>query len=150
MSTKAKTPLYAAVGAGAAVLDAAKGLPKRVISLPQTLQAKLAAADIRDLPKTVKAIDIRDLPKSVQGLNMKPKAIIEQAMSLSATATGRATDAYAEFAKVGEKTVKGFRTSSPKASVKKTTAKVKATAAKKSAESNGASTATPVDTATNN
>ncbi len=131
-----KNPLYAAVGAGATAFEAAKGLPQRVISLPQKLQGSINI-DVRELPKQaaegIRSIDVRDLPR----LNLKPKAIVDQAKSFSSSATDRASKAYVEFTKVGEKTLKKLR-NGKKSSAKKTTAKVKATTAKKPAEANGA------------
>jgi hypothetical protein len=138
-----KNPLYAAVGAGATAFEKAKELPQRVITLPQKLQGSNINLDIRELPKQAReqfrSLDIRvELPK----LNLKPKAVLEQAKSLSNSATERATKAYAEFTKVGEAALKQIRKNgSKKPAARKTTAKAKATAPKK-AESNGSATDT--------
>lgn len=131
MST-AKNTLYAAVGAGATAIEKAKELPQVVITLPAKIQAK--SGDIRELPKQIRSIDLREQAKL---LNLNPQALVEQAKSLSTTASERATKAFAEFTKVGEKTVKQLRKSSKTTTAKKTTAKAKASAPKKVAEANG-------------
>ncbi|MFY9588883.1 MAG: hypothetical protein WAT66_15680 [Actinomycetota bacterium] len=102
MST-AKKALYAAVGAGDLALEQAKGLPKRVTSLPT--QIKDSAGEIRSLPS--KAASLR---KDGRERVTKVYKTFDKATTKSRK---RATKTLNDLSKRGEKLVKRISKSAP-------------------------------------
>ena len=106
MST-AKKALYAAVGAGDLALEQAKGLPKRVTSLPT--QIKDSAGEVFSLPS--KAASLRkDGRQRVTKVYKTASTRFDKATTKSRK---RATKTFNDLSKRGEKLVKKIQKSAP-------------------------------------
>src|SRR5918996_5903483 len=106
MST-AKKALYVAVGAGDLALERAKGLPKRVTSLPT--QIKDSAGEIRNLPKKAAS-----LPKDGRERVTKVyKTASTRFDKVTTKPRKRATKTYNDLSKRGERLVKRISKSAP-------------------------------------
>jgi len=106
MST-ARKALYAAVGAGDLALEQAKGLPKRVTSLPT--QIKDSAADLRSLPSKAGSLR-KDGRQRVTKVYKTATTRVEKTI---AKPRKRATKALNDLSKRGEKLVKRISKSAP-------------------------------------
>lgn len=106
MST-AKKALYAAVGAGDLALEQAKGLPKRVTSLP--IQIIDSAGEIRNLPS--KAASLRSDGRT--RVTKVYKTASTRIDKLTTKSRKRATKAINDLSKRGEKLVKRISKSGP-------------------------------------
>jgi len=116
MST-AKKALYAAVGAGDLALEQAKGLPKRVTSLPT--QIKDSAGEIRNLPSKASSIR-KDGRERVTKVYKTASTRVEK---VTAKSRKRATKTVNDLAKRGEKLVKRISKSAPTTRARKTNSK---------------------------
>src|ERR671923_2187627 len=106
MST-AKKALYAAVGAGDLALEQAKGLPKRVTSLPT--QIKDSAVDLRSLPSKAGSLR-KDGRERVSKVYKTATTRFDKA---TAKPRKRATKTFTDLSKRGEKLVKRISRSAP-------------------------------------
>ena len=103
--SKAKNTIYAAIGAGTTVLEKAREIPQRVISLSK---ADRPSFDVRELPAKVQELPAKlgELPGKISALGSsipeRATKLVEESKSFLDLTTGRATGLLSELTERGE------------------------------------------------
>lgn len=111
------TPLYAAVGAGDALVAKVRGadVPKVNFDVDvllkdlKTVQGQAKAIRVSELPSQFKKISIADLQTQVRSLQTQLKSVQGQVQHTATDTVGQLGRAYTDFAKRGEEVVTSVR-----------------------------------------
>lgn len=122
MSTAKKT-LFAALGAGTVVLDAAKEIPSRVISLPGTVTSRVTELPTQIQQRVDKVrssggikvkVDVKRLAGTVTSAPDRASGLISDVRKGKTDVQKRAQKTFKDYAKKGEKTFKQVQKSRSK------------------------------------
>lgn len=97
--SKARSTLYAAIGAGSTALEKARSLPQRLVARSPSLP------HISELPRTLGSLP-SSLPQTAQRFAQRSRTVAR-------TAAGRTAKVYEDFAQRGEAVVRNVKRTAP-------------------------------------